>query len=400
MTESEWLTASNPRDMLIFLSGRVSDRKLRLFAFRCWDEQWGSNTPDQADAADRYAEGQMDGPTFAPLLKGGLPADLWSDPIQRMAKDASNHSAGKGSGLGCEEAYALHCQWLRDMFGNPVRPVVIEPSWLTSTVVALAQGIYADGAFDRLPILADALQDAGCEAEDVLGYLRAGRHHKSRYVRGDLIPDLLLGKGGWRASIGEPTMTEQEWSGCADPWSMLDTVAAEQPASALRRFACACCSRVPSLSPASRAAIDAVAARGGSGEITDRAARVRIAGEEIIAEEARFAEWDAEHTRQWEQMNHSPSQGTNMFYAGVQGLAERCARDSRVSGARAIIYLLNDDFVAAAAAAVDAVVAGSEEECWEEMVQPDPAFVAAKERRAQAALLREVIGNPFRPGLS
>jgi hypothetical protein len=79
---------------------------------------------------------------------------------------------------------------LRCIFGNPFRPVAVDPSWLTSDVVALAEGIYQDRAFDRMPILADALQDAGCEHEDVLNHCRQPGEH----VRGCWVVDLLLGK--------------------------------------------------------------------------------------------------------------------------------------------------------------------------------------------------------------
>jgi hypothetical protein len=61
------------------------------------------------------------------------------------------------------EDWPAGCDLLREVLGNPFRPVSTDPSWLTSTVVSLAEGIYADRAFDRLPILADALQDAGCD---------------------------------------------------------------------------------------------------------------------------------------------------------------------------------------------------------------------------------------------
>jgi hypothetical protein len=65
-----------------------------------------------------------------------------------------------------------------------------DPSWLTSTVVALARGIDADAAFDRLPILADALEDAGCADEDVLAHCRGCGPH----TRGCVVVDRLLGK--------------------------------------------------------------------------------------------------------------------------------------------------------------------------------------------------------------
>ena len=79
---------------------------------------------------------------------------------------------------------------LRDIFGNPFRPVVADPRWLTETAVGIARGIYDDRAFERLPILADALQDAGCENADLLTHCREPGTH----VRGCWVVDLVLGK--------------------------------------------------------------------------------------------------------------------------------------------------------------------------------------------------------------
>jgi hypothetical protein len=79
---------------------------------------------------------------------------------------------------------------LRDIFGNPFRPVSLDPSWISSTVTSLAQAIYDDHAFDRMPILADALEDAGCTNQDILAHCRGGGEH----VRGCWVVDLLLGK--------------------------------------------------------------------------------------------------------------------------------------------------------------------------------------------------------------
>jgi hypothetical protein len=78
---------------------------------------------------------------------------------------------------------------LNCIFGIPPRRRPPEPGWLTSTVVELARGIYADRAFDRLPILADALQDAGCENADVLDHCRGPGPH----ARGCWVVDLVLG---------------------------------------------------------------------------------------------------------------------------------------------------------------------------------------------------------------
>jgi hypothetical protein len=81
---------------------------------------------------------------------------------------------------------------LRDIFGNPFRPVAIDRAWLTTDVLALARGCYDDRAFDRMPILADALQDAGCDHEELLVHCRDTNHV---HVRGCWVVDLLLGKG-------------------------------------------------------------------------------------------------------------------------------------------------------------------------------------------------------------
>lgn len=75
-------------------------------------------------------------------------------------------------------------------FGDPACCVCVQHQWLTSTVVALAQGIRDENAFDRMPILADALQDAGCENADILDHCRGAGPH----VRGCWVVDLLLCK--------------------------------------------------------------------------------------------------------------------------------------------------------------------------------------------------------------
>ncbi len=89
-----------------------------------------------------------------------------------------------------ESVGGLIAHWLLDIFGNPFRPVALDPSWRTEAVVALAEGIYADRAFDRMPVLADALEDAGCSHHDILSHCRAAGPH----VRGCWVVDLVLGK--------------------------------------------------------------------------------------------------------------------------------------------------------------------------------------------------------------
>jgi hypothetical protein len=79
---------------------------------------------------------------------------------------------------------------LRDIFGNPFHPVIFDPRWRTADVVGLARGIYEERAFDRLPLLADALLDAGCDDEHLLAHVRGPGPH----ARGCWAVDLVLGK--------------------------------------------------------------------------------------------------------------------------------------------------------------------------------------------------------------
>ncbi|WP_439625550.1 hypothetical protein [Gemmata sp.] len=80
---------------------------------------------------------------------------------------------------------------LHDVLGPlPFRSVASSPEWRTSTAVALAQGMYESRDFGAMPILADALQDAGCDSDDVLNHCRGPGPH----VRGCWVVDLVLDK--------------------------------------------------------------------------------------------------------------------------------------------------------------------------------------------------------------
>jgi len=93
----------------------------------------------------------------------------------------------------------LHLAYLRDTFGNPFRSVAFDPAWRTSTVVALAEQMYDSRDFSAMPILADALQDAGCDSDDILAHCRGDGPH----VRGCWVVDLVLGKE-WRPPAAFP----------------------------------------------------------------------------------------------------------------------------------------------------------------------------------------------------
>jgi hypothetical protein len=80
---------------------------------------------------------------------------------------------------------------LRDIFGNPFRSVAFSPAWRTSTAIGIATLMYDTRNFGAMPILADALQDAGCEDDAILSHCR---DENGIHVRGCWVVDLVLGK--------------------------------------------------------------------------------------------------------------------------------------------------------------------------------------------------------------
>jgi hypothetical protein len=215
MTEAEWLTATDPAPMVTFLSPRASDRKFRLAVCACCRLLWETLTDERSRSAVLEAEGSADSltPERAPPSPHGVAAS--HVVAEYEIPEGGEYTLANVTGLlafgAAWEAmlFLSHCSegisggrrgWraekrarsilIRCIFGNPFRPATANPAWLTSTVVSLAAGIYADRAFDRLPILADALQDAGCDNADVLGHCRGPGPH----VRGCWVVDLVLGK--------------------------------------------------------------------------------------------------------------------------------------------------------------------------------------------------------------
>jgi hypothetical protein len=185
MTEAEWLASADPTTMLAFLRGKASDRRLRLFAVAVYRARLGGGARAAqraaervAKLAERMAEG---GPTGAADRIDGVYFVLFSTGLgaaSRLAEHPTVPDHGK-------------CGLLRDIFGNPFRPVTFAPDWRTDTAVSLAQQMYEARKFSAMPILADALQDAGCDNDDILAHCRGEGPH----VRGCWVVDLVLGKG-------------------------------------------------------------------------------------------------------------------------------------------------------------------------------------------------------------
>ena len=208
MTESEWLQSTEPQPMLEFLRDKTSERKLRLFAVACvrgifW---WQLSDPTRkraVEVAENVADdkGTKDelGSAYCDAVVNYRDANLAGcaarDTASPLAWDAGTDvllsmraAVRRGELDAATIAYGIHV--IRCSFGNPLRPVTFSPSWLTPTVVALASTIYDERAFDRLPILADALEDAGCTDRAILDHLRGPGPH----VRGCFALDLVLEK--------------------------------------------------------------------------------------------------------------------------------------------------------------------------------------------------------------
>ncbi len=101
-----------------------------------------------------------------------------------------NSSTAPGMSRDATKFVSVQAKIINDIFGNPFRPVAFDPSWRTTTAVGLARQVYEARDFAAMPILADALEDAGCADADVLAHCRGDGPH----VRGCWVVDLVLGK--------------------------------------------------------------------------------------------------------------------------------------------------------------------------------------------------------------
>jgi len=100
------------------------------------------------------------------------------------------HDVAHGVKLGgSKQESKVQAALVREILGNPLRPVAFDPAWLTETVLVLARQMYESQDFSVMPILSDALQDAGCANTDVL---RHCQDEKQIHVRGCWVLDLIL----------------------------------------------------------------------------------------------------------------------------------------------------------------------------------------------------------------
>lgn len=228
MTEAEWLRYADPAPMLAFLKVGAGARKLRLFAVACARQVWDLLTDVRGrravEVAERFADGLLSSDDLAWAREGALQAAnnafVNDDALATIPLWAVTPGPEEAAGLvsvrvlyvakarQLEESLAAYARrgplppernlrreqadLLRDLFGNPFRAPSFAPSWLAwneNTVVKLATAIYEERRFGDLPILADALEDAGCGDPDILAHCRGAGVH----VRGCWVLDACRG---------------------------------------------------------------------------------------------------------------------------------------------------------------------------------------------------------------
>ncbi len=212
LTEEEWFASHNARDMIRHLGGRLSDRKSRLLscaiARLVWDVLLDERSRNAVEVAERSADGNTSVYELELAEKQAnevatrdherqLPQHQHFRAIAaKMCAITKPNAAGVchfvvGFSQGGENLLTRTANLVRDIAGNPFRPVIFSPAWRTSDAVALARTMYEAREFSAMPILADALQDAGCDSDDILNHCR---DTAQVHVRGCWVIDLVLGK--------------------------------------------------------------------------------------------------------------------------------------------------------------------------------------------------------------
>jgi hypothetical protein len=249
LTETQWLSATEPYVLLRHLQQHLvitrvpgGRRRLRLFCCACCRQVWqllDDGGRRAVEVSEQFAEGLVRKATLMSVWRQAQAARRVAE--ERRLRDAIDRGAGRPRHevIELNRAYFLaiaaeytaaprfaiqsaqivsmntaaaaarspdgpgpqalqangagQCDLLRDIFGNPFRPVAVGPAWLTwnnGLVRSLARTMSDGGDFRGMPVLADALEEAGCASEDILHHCRRPGEH----MRGCWVVDLLLGK--------------------------------------------------------------------------------------------------------------------------------------------------------------------------------------------------------------
>ncbi len=249
----DWAVSQQPNWMLSQLPPQTSERKWRLFAVACCRSIWSmlvdARVRDVVDKAELYADNLISLQVLDQAREQAHSAalevarsifaitDHQEEPIDgdepfwaswayydlswafqaasssaaqdrkslertswmvrnacsaRSAQYATDPNSSRATAW--QDTGARQCELIREIFGNPFRPATIHPVWLTSSVREVARRIDLTCRFFELPILADALEEAGCDNPEILDHCRIRPPSGRKHVRGCWVVDLVLGK--------------------------------------------------------------------------------------------------------------------------------------------------------------------------------------------------------------
>jgi hypothetical protein len=233
MTEKKWLgngAPSQPFQMLAYLrekgitrrkNGRRKLRLLACAACRRLGSLLTKELRELIDVAERLAEGVASKEELRAAVKAAESAQVLRQTYSELTASGAAHmtlraNAADAASLALRWAFNAYTRdpdtpgiadqqrWreietfqnglFREIFGNPFRPVALPEDGSTGQWAAakhLAQTIYDERGFGDMPVLADALEEAGCDNRAVLEHCRSQKGH----VPGCWVVDLLLGRG-------------------------------------------------------------------------------------------------------------------------------------------------------------------------------------------------------------
>jgi hypothetical protein len=231
LDESKWFTCDDPTPMMVFLRDKATERKLRLFAVACCRRIWNL-IPDKpgheaVKQAERFADGMISRQRLAKARRACFPRAYLNRPLierdnawiamlavlccvshNRLDLEFSAMASAMAySGFSLVDApdrsiayperqklraqeHRYQASLLREIFVNPFRSVVSGLAESTPAIKSVAGAIYSERAFERMPILGDALEKAGRSSIEVLAHCREPGEH----VRGCWLLDELIGK--------------------------------------------------------------------------------------------------------------------------------------------------------------------------------------------------------------
>jgi hypothetical protein len=223
MDEAEWWASQDPEPLLHFLGRRASDRRLRLFGIACcrrvWDRLRDPRSRRAVEQAEAFADGLLSRDDLAQACRDAAaaadPSDFakviafdvatnppWQENIFHVVSISGNAASAAAGGPPWDDAWmaarrpelAWQAEVIHDIFGGVFHTVdlfrarLVDPAWLSPAVTALARGMYDSRDFAAMPVLADALQDRGCDDADILVHCRGSGPH----TRGCWVVDRLL----------------------------------------------------------------------------------------------------------------------------------------------------------------------------------------------------------------